>query len=315
MNKSEISPPICVLWDEMNEGVRSSFIHPDKRFKCNNRPLSKTSVERFANADIFTPLHDHEGIEILFIEQGSATILVDAKPIEVGTGDIIFINPFEPHGIYLTNRQTPFRRICLQFHPHSIFPCVHQEESLYTKLRALCFQNIIFSTHPTAAAIGEHVLQIANSARRAGMEAALSMYANLLAIYDLCGKNKLLYEPPEGACTYQREFAVKIDTYIEEHLNDDISTAQVAAYCQYTTEHFCRLFKKCFDKTFKTYLNIFRIQRAKWLIDQGSESTVSEIASRCGFNSQNHFGTLFKKYIGTPPSEYMERRRKSEKNA
>lgn len=33
-------------------------------------------------------------------------------------------------------------------------------------------------------------------------------------------------------------------------------------------------------------------------------NTVSEIADKCGFSSQSHFSTVFKKQFGTSPSEY-----------
>ena len=97
----------------------------------------------------------------------------------------------------------------------------------------------------------------------------------------------------------------KVSDYVESNLDQDISTSQIALACQYSTEHFCRLFKKCFGTTFKDYLNIYRIQRAKNHIDCKKFTTLAEVSSRYGFNNQNHFSHMFKKYVGMLPSEYI----------
>jgi AraC-like DNA-binding protein len=102
---------------------------------------------------------------------------------------------------------------------------------------------------------------------------------------------------------------LKVSTYIEQNLDQDIATTDVATFCQYSTEHFCRLFKKCFNKTFKSYLNIYRICRAKELIDSGKITTIAALSTTVGFNNQNHFGHMFKKYVGILPSEYISRQK------
>jgi two-component system response regulator YesN len=72
---------------------------------------------------------------------------------------------------------------------------------------------------------------------------------------------------------------------------------------------FCRLFKKCFNQTFKEYLNAFRVQKAKAFIDLGSSATLAAVSSKFGFTNQNHFSRMFKKHIGVLPSEYMNQKK------
>ena len=96
---------------------------------------------------------------------------------------------------------------------------------------------------------------------------------------------------------------------IDKNLEEPISTADIAAYCQYSTEHFCRLFKKCFNQTFKEYLNAFRVQKAKAFIDLGNSATLAAVSSKFGFTNQNHFSRMFKKHIGVLPSEYMNQKK------
>ncbi len=112
-----------------------------------------------------------------------------------------------------------------------------------------------------------------------------------------------------AASQAQSEFMLKVSKYIDDHLTEDISTTAIAGHCQYTTEHFCRLFHSCFGSPFKKYLGAFRIQRAVSIMKKEPNLTVTEIATMVGFNNQNHFCNTFKKNVGKLPSEYLAHQR------
>jgi AraC-like DNA-binding protein len=44
-------------------------------------------------------------------------------------------------------------------------------------------------------------------------------------------------------------------------------------------------------------------------IEHGEFATIAEVSTRFGFNNQNHFGHMFKKYVGILPSEYISRQK------
>ena len=76
-----------------------------------------------------------------------------------------------------------------------------------------------------------------------------------------------------------------------------------------TPHAFCKYFKKHTRKTYVTFINEIRIERAcKMLIDESSES-VSNIAFKTGFNNFVNFNRVFKKITKLSPSEYVQEHR------
>lgn len=97
--------------------------------------------------------------------------------------------------------------------------------------------------------------------------------------------------------------ATKIIEYIREHYAENINLNQLAARFSITPFYLSRIVKRHTGKTYTDYLTHYRIAQAKMLIQQGNLS-VKEITYAVGFNSQNYFTKVFKKYTGFTPSEF-----------
>ncbi len=252
------------------------------------------------------PYCHHEGVSLFLMQEGNATALVNNERIPLSAGDILAVNPFEAHGIFVKDLNAPFAMLRLVWHPHRIFPLESEGERFFAALRTLHFPHHIAVGTPPSSTLRrgmEHILQALKTRKESGYVRA---YAELISLYATLTEIGIMQENT-AETSHVYAFMSLVSAYLEENLDEDISTADIAAYCQYTTEHFCRLFKKCFGRTFKDYLNIYRIRRAKDYIDAGNYGTLAEISSKCGFNNQNHFSHMFKKYIGSLPSEYSKK--------
>lgn len=300
--------PICVLQDEMQNGVRVPLLKNSQPFKNIQKSLLKAIDDVSGSEYAFTKYHYHEGVEILLINEGSARIVVENRTLAVKKGDMVIANSFEAHGIYLESENDDFQRTCIVFHPHRIFPYESNECRFFTDLKAMRFENFISAEHSASPALRDCILNILTTCKQEERVRSVPIFEELIRFYSLIIRNGLYRSPSENV-SYLQDFMDKVSYYIEAHLTEDISTAALAAYCQYTTEHFCRLFKRCFNKTFKDYLNIYRIQKAKELIDSGEFSTIARLSATCGFNNQNHFGNMFKKHVGVSPSDYINRKK------
>ena len=64
-----------------------------------------------------------------------------------------------------------------------------------------------------------------------------------------------------------------------------------------------------FKKNFYEFINEYRIEEAKLLLDSEShrEKTITDIYIEAGFNSKSVFNTFFKKKVGMTPSEYRKK--------
>lgn len=65
-------------------------------------------------------------------------------------------------------------------------------------------------------------------------------------------------------------------------------------------------FKEAVGTTYIEYLNRYRIQRALEMLKEGKDS-IQEVGWKCGIGEYKYFGTVFKKYIGCSPKEYLKR--------
>ena len=304
------SLPISILKDAYENGQRRSLLRQNDVFRPVHRTILKSVTDVLTTEYTFTKYHYHDGVEFLLVDKGEATAVVNNRSILLSEGDVLVANAFEAHGIYLTDANASFARTCIAFRPYHLFPPENADDSthFFADIKNVLFHEHVPAAHPAAQRIAECIRRIAMLGEQERNGWSIEVFSHLLMIYSIMIGHGL-FAKNEGNTSYMFDFMTRVSTYIEEHLDQDITTADIAAYCQYSTEHFCRLFKKCFNKTFKDYLNFYRIRKAMEFIEHGEFSTIAEVSTRFGFNNQNHFGHMFKKYVGLLPSEYINRHR------
>lgn len=91
--------------------------------------------------------------------------------------------------------------------------------------------------------------------------------------------------------------------YINEHLDQNIKLADLAALLSISQFHFSDLFKQSIGITPHQYLLQQRIERAKQLLIE-SDRSILEIALLCGFNSHSHLSKQFRQLTGMTPKAY-----------
>lgn len=74
----------------------------------------------------------------------------------------------------------------------------------------------------------------------------------------------------------------KITAFIEQHYFEDIALQDIASVLGYSDVYFCKLFKQNFGKNFITYLNEYRMNRAKELLSD-PEINVKDVGVKAGF--------------------------------
>ncbi len=302
--------PVSILQDSYENGQKSSLLCWNDVFRPFHRTILKSVTDVLATECTFTKYHYHDGVEIILVDKGQATAIVNNRSIPLYEGDVLVVNAFEAHGIFLDSEDAHFTRSCIAFRPYYLFPPENADDSthFFADLKNILFTGYIPASHPATKQISACVTQILELCKSGSAGWSVAVFSQLLMFYSVMIDHGL-FTRNEGSTSYMFDFMTKVSTYIEENLDQDISTTDIAAYCQYSTEHFCRLFKKCFNKTFKDYLNVYRIRKAKEFIERGEFSTIAEVSSRFGFNNQNHFGHMFKKYVGILPSEYINRQK------
>lgn len=103
----------------------------------------------------------------------------------------------------------------------------------------------------------------------------------------------------------------KAKQYINSHLEEGLSLAEVAEYVYFSPAYFGRVFKDRTGEKFLDYVNRVRIEKAcNYLETTGMR--VNEIYEKVGYKSRNYFYNMFKSVVGCTPQEYRERIRRND---
>lgn len=99
---------------------------------------------------------------------------------------------------------------------------------------------------------------------------------------------------------------LKALAYIESHLCEEYSTAELAKECFVSESRLYHLFREEMHTTPITYKNELRILRSIEYI-KGGYATVEEISESLGFRSASYFRRVFKDITGMTPTEYRKK--------
>ncbi len=91
--------------------------------------------------------------------------------------------------------------------------------------------------------------------------------------------------------------------FIEENLHRNLGLEDLAIQVGYGRGHFLKTFRAAAGTSPHQYLLDRRVQRAKAMLKKTSTSLV-EIATACGFSSQSHFSSEFRRRVGISPGHY-----------
>ena len=94
----------------------------------------------------------------------------------------------------------------------------------------------------------------------------------------------------------------RVLAYIEEHLAEDITVADLAEVACLSIFHFTRAFAGSMGVPPHRYVSRRRLEMAKTMIAE--RSSLAEIALDCQFSSQSSFTRAFRRATGITPAEY-----------
>ncbi|MGV0908611.1 helix-turn-helix domain-containing protein [Martelella sp. FOR1707] len=95
----------------------------------------------------------------------------------------------------------------------------------------------------------------------------------------------------------------RVAAYIEDHIDELITLSDLADAAGLSRMHFAAQFRAATGLRPHDYLLRCRVERAKTMLcDPGNR--LVEIALNVGFQTQAHFTTVFKRFVGTTPARW-----------
>jgi YesN/AraC family two-component response regulator len=101
------------------------------------------------------------------------------------------------------------------------------------------------------------------------------------------------------------QLSIQIISYLKNHFAEKISSDAIANHCHNNFDYLNRKFKQNLGKTIFQYLNEYRIEMSKIMLNSGLYTT-NLIADKCGFCNEFYFSKVFKKLVGTSPTSFKK---------
>lgn len=95
----------------------------------------------------------------------------------------------------------------------------------------------------------------------------------------------------------------EVDRFLEEHVDQMVTSTDMAEHLHLNASYFSRYFKKLSGINFTDYVNQYKMNMAITMLARPHE-TVENVAYTLGFSDRAYFSKVFKKYSGRNPSEY-----------
>lgn len=258
---------------------------------------------------VYSLLHWHEEMEIVYFEMGKFTFNYDMKEYEIQAPAFLFIQKEKLHRIDLREKQ---KESALVFHLDMLsfesydetqmellepllkgemeFPLLIKEEQVgfeeIKKLYMQCMEQEEKKTIGSQLKIKSYLLQL------------------LAEIYEerLFVKKEIEVDQNEATLVIKKVLA-----YIEEHYQEKMKIQELAYIANMNPQYFCRFFKRKVGKTFTAYVNEYRMERIKKELVR-TRKKVIDIASENGFENIGYFMKQFKNNTGVTPLTYRKQK-------
>ncbi|PHI21183.1 hypothetical protein CEQ90_03955 [Lewinellaceae bacterium SD302] len=246
--------------------------------------------------------HLHPEYEIVLVDKGAGTFQVDTKQINYDDGLLIFLGPDVPHVHLIEAHQPGEQMAVIQFGSDFI----QRQLSTFPEFNGL----IKFVERSRRVLVFDQGVQQRLTEQFLALEklkpaARLLSFLNCLSIMEAAtatnevfsGVNQLQSRKPIDAERLEKVFTLVSSSYARS-----LSSASVALELGMTTNSFCRFFKIQTGKTFLGFLNEYRLERARELL-QHTDRSVQEVMYDCGYRDGPYFSRAFKRFAGMSPTE------------
>ena len=120
--------------------------------------------------------------------------------------------------------------------------------------------------------------------------------------YLVAGKLFSMYSEWFSKVKEKNDYVRTINDYISAKYGDDISVEDIAEQLNLDRRYLSRTYKKSTGISIQERIVIYRLNKAKALLKNGS--SVRESAHLCGYDDVCNFSKMFKKYTGMSPGKW-----------
>ncbi len=256
-------------------------------------------------------LNRHEYFELLVVEKGQLIFQVEDRCFTMKQGDLLIIGNTLSHRL-LSCQGGAAKVVALFFLPKLIRgEDASVEDIEYLKpflAQSTNFPHVVPAKSNTPARILSLIRQISSELPASSIHRRLAVKTYVKTILLLLLK---YYVGHPKTCEALQQIEERVERlrplleYIECHYSEPLSVSFAASFIHMSKSHFMRFFKSVTGQAFVTFLHQYRTLRAQSLLSRTDQS-IAEVSYKVGFQSQSHFGVVFRRLTHMTPREYRK---------
>ena len=260
----------------------------------------------------YSDWHYHPELELVYIIKGEGTRFVGDNIDRFESGDLVLLNSNLPHvwksdeEYFKPESKKMVTAIVIHFHIDFLGSQLWDvpEFSTINKLLESSRSGISFQIPPQHPII-KLLISMPNLSPFDRLLKLLTILNQLSSIKEQKKLSGILFV--ENTLQYQSERMDKINNYILNNFEKQISIDAIASIATMTVASLCRYFKKKTRKSLTEFINEVRIGYACKLLIDGKYS-ISDICYQCGYNNPSYFNRQFKKITRINPGQYLAKK-------
>jgi AraC-like DNA-binding protein len=266
------------------------------------------SITKLENWNIF---HIHEGMEFIYVHEGSGFAIIDQKIYEIGPRTLIYFQPYQLHGtrVYIDSSSV-YARSILSFEPSELNSYLQSFPSLKTffhmiwktKLHTQIISHLP-ENNPIENMFSQYHLTLSNCHQKELTEEYVLFIIGFLKYVKTIWPQQEQHknESPSTSPTYIE----KIMEWIEKNYTKEFHLKSLSDELHLSQHYVAHLFHNSTGTNITEYVIARRIRQACWLLKNSSLS-ISEVCHHIGLTNVSYFCKKFKEYTGRTPLKYRK---------
>ena len=247
----------------------------------------------FVNESSRFPSHIHPEIEVVYCIKGAVAITVKDEKYEILAGEAICVGSAVRHSL----EDPPYKTEQLVVEIGSLF--IGEEFKYLDDAR---FSAIVYRRTPENSEILACLSEIYSAALNKDKISSLQVKSKLFELFAHILKSapRSSQEPSEAFNVMRIDNALSL---VRQRYFENISVEEAAESCGYGVSAFCSNFKQATGTSFHKYLNHYRLETSKYMLE-GTDMSIDEIGTAIGLGGAKCFCRAFRQEFGKTPGEY-----------
>ncbi|MCB0461400.1 MAG: AraC family transcriptional regulator [Flavobacteriaceae bacterium] len=252
----------------------------------------------------YDKFHQHEEIQVSFIDKGEGTLIVGDTINYYKKGDVIAIGSNLPH-VFKSDTSSNKTSVML-----TLFFSVSAFGSSFFDLEELRELRTFFKKVNYGFKVSIKSNKLEYKFAQLNGASKFQRFIILLEILKILSRAK---SQPLSSFIYDKKYTDSegkrmrdVMDYTMHHFNKPISLDAISKVAVMTKNAFCKYFKKRTNKSYFRFLNELRTEHACKLLLSKEALSIAEVAEKSGFNNISNFNRQFKAVKHLAPSEYRK---------